>query len=105
MPAERRLQATGNAETTGDGRTRWTLAPTPPPAVPEMLSAGYKGDVDGVSEAVHYGLLGDGGRRVASIGRDEREREQQLQLAREIHDVVASGFAVVSLQASVAAHL
>jgi signal transduction histidine kinase len=32
-------------------------------------------------------------------------REQRLQLARELHDVVASGFSVVSLQASLAEHL
>jgi signal transduction histidine kinase len=35
---------------------------------------------------------------------EARVRAERLQIARELHDVVASGFAVVSLQAALAAH-
>jgi signal transduction histidine kinase len=58
-----------------------------------------------MSEAADFGRLGretwtvEQGRDV-----DARVRAERLEIARELHDVVASGFSMVSLQAAVGAH-
>jgi signal transduction histidine kinase len=58
-----------------------------------------------MSEAADFGRLGRGTLTVEQ-GRDvdARVRAERLQIARELHDVVASGFSMVSLQAAVGAH-
>jgi signal transduction histidine kinase len=59
-----------------------------------------------MSEVADFGGFGDGAWSFErGMEHDARVRAERLQLARELHDVVASGFAVVSLQASLAEHL
>lgn len=58
-----------------------------------------------MSEAAESGRVGEESWSVEPGAEHEaRFRAERLQLARDLHDVVASGFAVVSLQASLAAH-
>ncbi|MDX6451591.1 MAG: hypothetical protein QOH16_1640 [Gaiellaceae bacterium] len=56
-------------------------------------------------EAVRYGGPEDNVVPAASWAVPESVSADRLQLARELHDVVASGLATISLQASLAAHV
>jgi signal transduction histidine kinase len=58
-----------------------------------------------MSEAADFGRLGRGTWTVEQ-GRDvdARVRAERLEIARELHDVIASGFSMVSLQAAAGAH-
>jgi signal transduction histidine kinase len=59
-----------------------------------------------MSEVADFGRLGDGTWSVEPETQHEaRLRAERLQLARELHDVVASGFTVVNFQAALAAQV
>ena len=59
-----------------------------------------------MSEVADFDRFDDGTWSFESgMEHDAQVRAERLELARELHDVVASGFAVVSLQASLAEHL